>query len=74
MLKKRDLPERPEPQPMSRRREGVFEVEEFKGAVGHGGLYVLDSGRGGVFAGFGIIVMEIWGSGSFVRASESRIE
>ena len=39
--------------------------------MGHGGLDVLDSGRGSVFAGFGVIVMEIWGSGSFVRTSKS---
>ena len=34
--------------------------------MGHGGLDVLDSGRGSVFAGFGVIVMEIWGSGSLL--------
>jgi hypothetical protein len=28
--------------------------------VGHGGLDVLDSGGGGVFSCFGVIVMEVW--------------
>lgn len=41
---------------------GGVEVEEFEGAVGHGGLNVLDSRGCSVFACFGVIVMEIGGA------------
>lgn len=39
-----------------------MEVEEGEGAVRHVGLDALDAGGGGVFAGFGVIVEEVWGS------------
>lgn len=38
---------------------GGFEVEDFEGAPGHGGLDVLDARGGGVFAGFGVIVVDV---------------
>lgn len=41
---------------------GGGKVEELEGAVGHVGLDVLDSGGGGVFAGFDIVVVEVWGA------------
>ena len=41
---------------------GGFEVEEFEGAVGHLRLDGLDAGGGGVFAGFGVVVEEVWGT------------
>ena len=40
-----------------------MEVEEGEGAVGHVGLDALDAGGGGVFAGFGVVVEEVRGSG-----------
>lgn len=45
---------------------GRVETEELEGAVGHVGLDVLDSGGGGVFVGFGVIVEEIGGAVSRV--------
>jgi len=30
--------------------------------VGHGGLDVLDAGGGGVFTGFGVVVVEVGGA------------
>jgi hypothetical protein len=38
---------------------GIFEVEEFESAVGHGGLDVLDTRGGGVLARFGVIVVQV---------------
>lgn len=28
--------------------------------MGHGGLNILDAGGGGVFEGFGVVVVEVW--------------
>lgn len=39
-----------------------MQVEEVEGAVGHGGLDGADAGGGGVFAGFDIVVEEVWGA------------
>jgi hypothetical protein len=35
--------------------------------VGHGGLDGADARGGGVFAGFGVIVEEVWGAEEVVR-------
>lgn len=42
---------------------GGLEVEKLEGAAGHGGLDVLDTGAGGVFAGFGVIVVDVGRAG-----------
>jgi len=39
-----------------------LEIEEFESAVGHGGLNILYSRGGSVFARFSVIVMEVWGA------------
>jgi hypothetical protein len=31
--------------------------------VGHGGLDRADAGGGGVFAGFAVVIEEVWGAG-----------
>jgi hypothetical protein len=41
-------------------RPGVPE-EELEGAAGHACLDVLDAGVGGVFAGFGVVVVDVRG-------------
>jgi len=38
---------------------GGLEVEELEGALGHGGLDVLDARASGVFAGFGVVVVHV---------------
>lgn len=45
----------------------ALEVEELEGAAGHGGLDVLDTGAGGVFAGFGVVIVDVG------RAGERRV-
>jgi hypothetical protein len=45
------------------------EGEEGEGAVGHGRLDGADAGGGGVFAGFDVVVEEVWGAGGFVSMS-----
>lgn len=42
---------------------GGGEGEEGEGAVGHFDLDGLDAGGGGVFAGFGVVVEEVGGTG-----------
>lgn len=44
---------------------GGFEVEEFEGVVGYGGLDVLDVGGGGVFVGFDVVVVDVCEEGVF---------
>jgi hypothetical protein len=45
--------------------------------VGHVGLDVLDAGGGGIFAGFGVIVEEVWRTGfetlACIEGSESAV-
>ena len=45
------------------------ETEEGEGAVGHFDLDGLDARGGGVFAGFGIVVEEVGGTGGEVMVS-----
>lgn len=40
-----------------------LEVEQLEGAAGHGGLDVLDTGAGGVFAGFGVVIVDVGRAG-----------
>ena len=35
--------------------------------MGHLGLDVLNAGGGSVFAGFGVVVVEVWGAGGCDR-------
>lgn len=49
------------------------EIKEFEGAIGHGGLNILNTRGSGVFACFGVIVVKIWGAARGVNCvSEER--
>jgi hypothetical protein len=50
---------------------GRGEREERESAVGHGGLDGADAGGGGVFAGFDVVVEEVWGA-EYVSVCEAQ--
>ena len=52
---------------------GRGKVKKGEGAMGHLGLDVLDAGRSGVFLGFEVVVVEIWGEDIFWAGHGGRI-